>query len=482
MKKFLLLLFLALIILIGILLFNTYRVSSPSSNYEKITLATPPDAALQRLQQGIQIKTISPEDTTQRDNAAFKTYLQFLKDQYPLSDSLLQKEQLADYSLLYTWKGTDTKQAPILLMAHTDVVPIEDPEAWKEAPFSGKNDGTYIWGRGSLDDKCSVQGILEATEWLLKEGYQPKRTICLAFGHDEEVGGRGAQTIVKTLKERKVKLDFVLDEGMVIVDGMVPGISKPAALIGVAEKGFANLSLSVKGTGGHSSMPPSETSISILSKALTKVSENQMPARLDGAVLSMFDHLGAEMEMPLKLVFANKWLFKPIIMSQLSQGGSTNASIRTTTAPTMLEGSNKANVLPATAKATINFRLLPGDEVSDIIAHLTSVIGDERVIIAEEGANNPASPISSTESPAFEAIKKTIGQLYEDVHISPALTIATTDSRFYVPIANDVYRFLPVILNSEDIKGIHGSNERIKVEDYQKMIQFYYQLIKNSNP
>ncbi len=480
MKKILFVLLIALLILVGILLFNTLRFESKQQSFDPISLAMPDDVVVDHLAQAIRFKTISFEDTTRKLTENFIAFHQFLAKTYPLCDSLLEKKMIKGLSLLYKWEGKNPQADPVLLMAHQDVVPIEDLNRWKQPPFEGRIVDGHLWGRGSLDDKNSLLGIMEGVEWLLREGYQPSKTVYLAFGHDEEVAGTGAAGIVEYLQKQGVKLEMALDEGMIIADGMIPGISRPTALIGISEKGFANIELSVAGVGGHSSMPPPETAIGILSNALVKVENNPMPAHItDGPAWDMFDYIAPEMDFGMKLVFANHWLFKPIIGSQLSGSNTTNASIRTTTAPTMLSGSIKANVLPSEAKAVINFRILPGETVDDILAHLTEVIGDERVKLSVRGhANNPP-PVSSTESAAFQTLHQTIKQIYPEIYCAPALTIATTDSRFYTPIAKDVYRFLPAILNSEDIKGIHGANEHIDIQDYKRSIQFYYLLVKN---
>ncbi len=481
MKKILLGISLLLVLLVVVLAVNTLRFSSKQINAAPASLPAINEAVVQKLAESVRIQNISYDDTSTRDHAAFKKMDQFLIDHYPLCEANLQKETVGDYSLLYTWKGSNPKLKPALLMAHLDVVPFENEKNWEKPPFSGLVEDGMIWGRGTLDDKCSVLGILEAVELLLQEKFNPQRTTYLAFGYDEEVYGSGAAQIAALLKQRGIQLDFVLDEGLVITQGMMPGIDDPIALIGISEKGFANIELSVQSAGGHSSMPPKETAIGILSNAVAAVEANPMPQKIGGPVKMMFDYAGPEMGFPLKTVIANRWLFGSILKSQLANGASTNATTRTTTAPTMLQGSKKANVLPSEAKAVINFRILPGETTADVLAHVKNAVADKRVQVQAVGAPSEPAPIASIESEAYEAIATTIRQVFENVAVAPALTVATTDSRKYVAIADNVYRFLPVTLTSEDLSRIHGANERISVAAYKKVIQYYYQLIKNVN-
>ncbi len=481
MRKFFGLLFLLLLVLVGVVLFNT--ITAPQSKLADI----PPPTQMKisnevhnRLAAAIQIPTISYEDTTMRNDSTMLRFHQMLNEFFPTTTSRLRKEIIDGGSLLYTWRGSSRGLKPILLMAHMDVVPVEDPTSWKEEPFSGKIDDTFIWGRGTLDDKNSVLGILEAVERLLVDGHEPDRTIFLAFGHDEEVLGNGAKAIVDHLQKQNIQLEYVLDEGMVVTQGLVPGISKDVALIGLSEKGFVNVELSVKGSGGHSSMPPHETAIGILSDAVHTLENNPMPQKLEGPLLEMFNRLGPDMPFHLRMVFANRWLFGSILNSQLSASPSTNASTRTTAAPTMLNASKKANVLPAKASAVINYRILPGETIDDVLAHVRKVVKDERVEVATVGLKVNPPTISKIDAFGYNAIETTIRQLYPETLVAPSLTVATTDSRHYTPICDNIYRFLPVRMTGEDLSRIHGSNERISKEDYKRGIHFYYQLIKNS--
>jgi carboxypeptidase PM20D1 len=333
-----------------------------------------------------------------------------------------------------------------------------------------------------MDDKQNLLAIMEAVELLLGQGFQPQRTIYLAFGEDEEVGGgNGAAKIAELLHERKVELEYVLDEGLAVTDGIFPDVSRPVALVGVAEKGFVSVELSAEAESGHSSMPPRQTAIGVLSAAINRIEERQMPASIDGATRQMLETIGPEMSFGKRLVVANLWLFKPLLERQLSASPSTNASIRTTTAATIIEGGVKENVLPSSARAVVNSRILPGDRIELVISHLREVVDNPRVKVNRFGviASEP-SPVSNTNASGFRTVQRTIRQLFPDVLVVPALTLVMTDSRHYVKLTESIYRFSPMRVRAEDLERIHGVNERISIKDYAGCVRFYHQLIRNS--
>ncbi|MGD2251128.1 MAG: M20 family peptidase [Candidatus Methanofastidiosia archaeon] len=440
------------------------------------------EKAASRLGKALQFKTISYQDPAKFDKTEFLNLHKFLKDAFPTVHSVLTREVISDYSLLYTWQGTSDSDSPILLMAHMDVVPIEEgtEETWVHPPFSGEIKEGYIWGRGSMDIKCGVIGILEAVEHLLQDNFTPERTIYLAFGHDEEVGGpHGAKSIAATLKKRGINLEYVLDEGGVITQGVIPGVSAPVALVGIAEKGYISLELTVKSEGGHSSMPPKESGIGVLSKAIQKLERNRFPSRIQGVVTNLFEYTGPEMPFTKKLVFANLWLFKGMVKRQLAQAPKTNALIRTTTAPTIVNGGTKENILPKTVKGVVNFRILPGDTIDSVTARVKQVINDPRVDIKSlEQTWNP-SPVSDIASDSFYILQKTVRQIFPNVVVAPYLVTGATDSRHYAVLTNNVFKLVPYLVTPEDLKRVHGTNERLSVTDYEKLVKFFVQLIKN---
>jgi carboxypeptidase PM20D1 len=318
---------------------------------------------------------------------------------------------------------------------------------------------------------------------LLEEGFRPTRSVYLAFGHDEEVGGsHGAQEIAKLLKTRNVQLEMVLDEGGVIGDGILPAVSAPTALVGIAEKGFTNIELSTRSSGGHSSLPPPQSTIGILSAAVTRIEQNQMAARLapGSAPQQLFDHIGSEFPFGQRLAFANLWLTRPIVLRKLEGSPATNAMVRTTAAVTMFHAGTKDNVLPGYARAVINFRILQGHRVRDVTDHVRRVIDDPRIEVRTVGAfSAEPSAVSSTESASLRTLERTIRSVAPDVLVAPYLVVVVTDSRYFSPLSSNVYRFLPLRLTPPDLSRMHGTDERVAVRDYEQAIRMYRQLIVN---
>jgi carboxypeptidase PM20D1 len=363
-----------------------------------------------------------------------------------------------------------------------DVVSVGEPDLWTRPPFSGVNDGTYIWGRGTLDDKGEMIMILEAVEQLLAENYQPERTIYLAFGHDEEIsGGRGAVVIASMLKDRGVEAEYILDEGSAVTMGMVPMISKPVALIGTSEKGYLSVTLTVEMPGGHSAYPEKETAVTVLTRAVNSITDHQMKAQISTPVNDFIRYVSPEMPFYSKALFANRWLFEDVILHIYQGGTSSNAMVRTTTAPTIIHIGSQDNVIPSRAEATVNFRILAGETTTDVTEHLKDAIDDNRVKVSIIKGNREPRPVSPVDGFGFYTIFNTIGQIYPDAVIAPTILLVGTDSREYAGISKNIYNFTPIVVTSEDLARIHGLDERIKIEDFTRGISFYYQLIRNSN-
>ncbi len=310
--------------------------------------------------------------------------------------------------------------------------------------------------------------------------FQPRQTIFLAFGHDEEIGGQaGARQIAKLLASRQTHLEYVLDEGLAVTHGIVPGLREKAALIGIAEKGFMSVELAALAPGGHSSMPPPTTAVGMIARAVHSLEDHPMAASLDGPAALLFDRLGPEMPFLTKIAIANQWLLGRLIIRQLAASDATNALVRTTTAATMIEGGIKENVLPARARAVVNFRIKPGDTIDKVLAHVKRTIADPRVTVTilNPASARSASPVASTTSDAYRTIEQTIRQIFPGALVAPSLVLGATDSREYEHIADDVYRFLPTLIGPDDTKRIHGTDERITVESYQNCVRFYSQLL-----
>jgi carboxypeptidase PM20D1 len=473
---------LVIVLIIGVLAFNASRVTShqvaagpaPEISVDQTLAAT-------HLAGAIRFRTITTDTEARTAPDPWPTFHAYLSGVFPLVEQNLHRETVENSCLLYTWPGHRADLAPLILTAHMDVVPAADDTLaqWTHPPFDGVVADGMIWGRGSLDDKNSVIGLLEAVEALLARGFVPERTIYLGFGHNEEGGDRssGAAAIAKALASRGVRNAVLVDEGGWIFD-KIPGVTKHVALIGIAEKGFTSVELAVSGGGGHSSMPPRETAVGILARAIDRAETHQMPARLDGASAALFDYLAPEMSFGMRVLFANRWLTRPLLLNQLAKQPTTNAAIRTTTAPTMLRASAKENVLASTAAAVVNFRLLPGDTQDSVIAHLRDVIDDPRVAIAPYHGQrgDEATEASDTSGPAFAALAGAIRSVFPDVLVAPYLTGGATDARHYAAVAPNLYRFVPID-QPGSTELLHAPNEHIAVDVYMKMIRAYAAMI-----
>jgi len=473
----------AFMLLTAVLTFHTLQtpshqlVSPPSFTQDP----APSAQMAERLSHAIQFATVSGEGSQKQ--VEFTKLHAFLAQAFPLTFQILKPERVNQSSLLIHVPGLAPEQPAALFLAHLDVVPVEKgtENLWQAPPFSGRIQAGHIWGRGAIDDKQSALALLEAIEAMLKAGIKPKRSIYLAFGHDEEIGGQqGAAAIAKTLQKRKLNCGFSLDEGLVIVPGNMIGMKPPIALIGISEKGYLSVDLSVAQAGGHASMPPAESNIQILAQALVRLQKNPFPARLSAAAQAMFAWLAPEMPGLSKVVLTNLWLFQPLLLKQLSAKPSTSALIHTTVAPTMLVGSPKENILPAQAKATLNLRLLPGDTQAQVLAKLRQKIADPRVKIdPHPGFSSEAAPESEIEGNEFQLLHQTIREVFPEARVAPSLVLAGTDSRHYQKLCKNQYRFQPVYLNTEDLNRIHGSNERIAITAHAQASRFYFKLMQN---
>jgi carboxypeptidase PM20D1 len=397
-------------------------------------------------------------------------------------------------SLLIEWPGTDAESDAVLLMSHFDVVPAAVPReddsqggdggVWEHPPFSGHVDQTYIWGRGAIDCKHGVMGILEAIGLHFAGGFKPRRTIYIALGHDEELGGGdGNRKMAEWLGKRGRRLHCILDEGGCIFTEF-PGLSRPAALIGVAEKGVLVVELSVVLAAdrvGHASMPPGETSIGILAAALHRIERSPFPARIDAGLRDTLAYLGPEMDaLANRVAASNLWLFSPLVRGKLSRTPTGNALLRTTIAPTLVSTPGTAdNVLPISATATLNLRLLPGDGVDYAIGHLREVIDDPRVEVVAKSHSRDASPVSDTLAEPFGVLQRTVGEVFPDVVVAPFVLVGGTDTVHYVDLCQNIYRFIPARLSERDTKRFHGVDERISRQDYLNIVRFFHRFVEN---
>jgi carboxypeptidase PM20D1 len=489
--RILLVLAAAVVVVAAVAVVRAVRLPTPAPEPPAAAaLAVDEAAAAGRLAAALRFPTVSSQadqvgtgGAAGRDPAPFLAFHAWLAETFPRVHATLAPEPVAGLSLLYTWPGRDPSLAPVLLMAHQDVVPVEagTEGSWTHPPFAGEVADGWVWGRGSLDDKGSLVSILEAVEALLGEGFSPARTVYLAFGHDEEVGGSGAQAMAALLAARGVHLLFALDEGGMIVADALPGLAAPLAVVGVAEKGYLTVELSVAGEGGHSSRPPRETAIGILSRAIAALEAHPMPARLDGATERMLAAVASSMPFGRRLPLANLWLCRHLVTRMLAADPATDATIRTTTAPTLLRAGEKENALPQRATATVNFRILPGDTVAGVLDHVRRAVDDPRVAIRPLGPGTEPSAVSSATSEAFGLIARTARQAApgEGLVVAPYLVIGATDSRHFAPLADDVYRFVGAKIVKADLARVHGTDERIAVGEYARAIRFYARLLRN---
>jgi carboxypeptidase PM20D1 len=447
-------------------------------------LAVDANAVAQRLALAVRHETVSYQESDRLDRQEFRALASLLRAFYPRAHRALQQEAVNELSLLYTWPGRNPALAPVLLAAHLDVVPI-DPgsgDDWTHPPFEGVVEDGVVWGRGAIDAKANLICILDAVERLLADGFEPERTVYLAFGHDEEVGGYdGALAIAKLLESRGVALAFPLDEGGVVAEGFLPGLPLQVAVVGIAEKGSVSIAMELEAEGGHSSTPPPHTAIGGLAAGVVALEENPMPAGIDGVVGVFLDHLAPELPFWARVVLANRWLFGPALRVGFSRVPPLDAMQRTTTAVTIFQAGVKANVLPIRARAIANFRIHPRDSVETVTAHVRRTLDDERVRL-HVGVRTPPrnpSPVSPVDGEAFATIQRSVREVFPDAAVVPYLVVGGTDGRHYHLLTDGVYRLSPFVFGRETLRLVHGTDERISAENLARGVRFFERLLRN---
>lgn len=477
MKKLLKIIGIILLLSVAIVLVKTFLFKSKQVQvmpYQSLVLN---DSCVVHLQKAITYKTVSYDDPAKMDSSAFYGFQSFLIKTYPLVFAKMSVEKVNVFGLILHWKGQSATAKPVILMAHQDVVPVEEATKnnWDAEPFSGAIKNGFIYGRGAIDDKGSLIALLEGAEQLLKEGFVPKSDIYFMFGHDEEVSGlKGAKAMAQLFKNRKVDPAFVLDEGGIVTEFKVPGLRKTAAVVGIAEKGYQSLKLKINIPGGHSSMPEEKTAIDELAKAVVALKENPFKADLGKTVQSFLAYIGPEMPFVSKMAMANQWLFAPMIKNTYAKSAAGNATIRTTTTTTIFNAGIKENLIPGEAEAIINFRTQPGVTRQDVIDYVKQVIANDEIQIIPQGEGNEPKQVAEVDSDGFKLIQKTISAYKKDIVVAPYLVLGATDGRYFANITSQVFRFIPFT----DPEGFHGVNERIKVTEFKKGVGFYYNLIK----
>ena len=438
------------------------------------------NAAAARLGEAIRFRTISSRDAAVFDRAPFGALLDWFEAEFPAVYIDLRAERREGPSLLLHWPGQDLSLPAGIFMAHLDVVPVEPGTEgdWEHPPFAGVVADGHVWGRGALDVKSGAVALHEAITLLRALDFQPQRSLWFVFGHDEEIGGaEGALPIAQWMEERGQSIAFVVDEGGFVLDGVFPELGgRPLAMVDIAEKGYATVHLSVRGEGGHSSVPPPSTSVGRLAAALARLEAEPFPLEFSDPVRRQFEYLAPEMPFAQRLVMSNLWLFGGLVKRQLAADPKTNAMVRTTTAVTVMSGGVQENVVPQQAQASVNFRMLPGTDENDVLAHVRRVIADEEVELTLGTVTHPPAP-AEVEGPVFEGIARAVRAVYDDAVVVPALLYGATDSRHYGLLTNNVYRFHGMRLPVEDVSGFHGTNERVQVDSYARAIEILARMM-----
>ena len=432
-------------------------------------------AAVDALAQLVRCKTVSNEDPAKEDDAEFEKLIGLIPLLYPHVAKTCPMQRMPYRGLLFHWKGKGDGK-PSVLMAHYDVVAVEE-DMWTHPAFDAEIVDGVMWGRGTLDTKNTLNGVLSAAENLLKQGFQPQNDIYFAFSGGEEVNGPGARTIVSWFKERNIELEMVIDEGGAVVKDIFPGVSQACGLIGIAEKGMMNLRYTVNSTGGHASAPAPHTPVGIAAMACAKVEAHPFPAHFTKPVLEMFDTLGRHSSFVYRMIFANLWCFKGVLdMICKKSGGELNALMRTTVAFTQMSGSKQPNVIPPTVNMVSNLRLNPEDSVASATEYIRRIINDSSVELSVEDNMEP-SPISRTDCEGWKRISTAVADTWGCL-VAPYLMVQCSDSRHYGDISDRVYRFSAADMTEEELHSIHGNDEHIRVETAERSVEFYIRVIK----
>ena len=476
------LIIIAVIVVFLLVLLGRAAAFKPKAGVPAHTGEVPVDAeaAVANLQKLVRCRTESYEDHTLEDDAEFEKLVALLPELYPNVFARCEYTELPDRELLFRWKGQSDARASVL-MAHYDVVPVEE-ENWEKPAFEGIIEDGILWGRGTLDTKVTMNGILTAANTLIGQGFVPKEDIYMAFSGQEEINGPGALRAVEWFRAHGVELSMVLDEGGAVVEDVFPGVKEKCALVGIAEKGLMNVEYSVASQGGHASAPKAHTPVGILSQAVANIEARPMDANLSEPVVKMFDTLGRHAGFGMKVIFANMWCFKGLLANLTKKtGGELSAMMRTTVAFTQMQGSKAPNVIPPSASVVSNIRINPGETIDSVLSALRSRIGNDAVQLKVLGdyACDP-SPIAPTDCDGWERVAAAVAGTWEGSIVAPYLMMQCSDSRHYRDYSKKVYKFSAMHLSAEERAMIHGNNERIRLEEVAKATEFFTRVILQS--
>ena len=466
-----------LVVLVAVILIRTLLfVPKNQDETSPEAINVDADKATRDLAEMIKCQTISHRNPDEDDEGEFLKFEQLLPKLFPKVYATCSFEKVGNRGLLLRWKGKNP-DSPSVFMSHYDVVSVEAAD-WQKPAFEGILEDGFLWGRGTLDTKGTLNGILQAAEALIAEGFVPNNDVYFAFGGNEEVSGDGSYGIVQLFKQRGITPGLVLDEGGAVCTGVFPGVKKPIALIGTGEKGQLNIQYTVKGGGGHSSSPKANSPIIRLSRACLKVEKSSFKYTLSSPTAQLFDTAGRHSNFLYRMIFANQWIFGGVlgIYSKLA-GGEFNAIVRTTTAFTQMSGSKGQNVIPAVATMVSNHRIIPGENVESVVAHVTKAVNDENVKVSVINGVDP-SVISRTDCEAYERVRSTVAETWQDTIVTPYLMVAGSDSRHWGEISDKVYRFSAMALSKEERGMIHGNDERIPVETIVRTVEFFARIMK----
>lgn len=467
-------LLLILVLLIRTLTFVPPNVTRGEATPENVD----EDWVTENLASMVRCRTVSSFNRAEEDDSEFQRFEEVLRERFPKIHELCEFERVSDRSLLYRCRG-ESDESPTVLMAHYDVVDVV-AENWEKPPFDGIIEDGVLWGRGTIDTKGTLNGAMSALELLLRDGFKPKQDIYLAFSGNEEINGGGARSIIELFEKRNITPGLVLDEGGAVVGGVFPGVKRECAVIGIAEKGLVNIEYSISGGGGHASAPKPHTPVGKLSSACVKVENHPFKFRLTQPTKQMFNTVGRYSTFVYRLIFSNLWIFAPVLnLIGKKSGGQINAVARTTVAFTMMQGSTGINVIPPRAWVGSNSRILPGETAEGTVERIRKIVNDKDIVIRDIGSHNP-SRVSRTDVEAYERIKESALDVWQDIIVSPYLMTACSDARHWSEISDRVYRFSPMRLSPEENAMVHGNNERLPKSSIAETVKFYLKLIKRS--